>query len=596
MMDDIPDLPREALEQFTDAELVAYVEMLEDKRRDMLRRSFKAYARAIPLPGAPDPSNIVATDWERALALEKGKELPPNNEDDTVEFYGDRLAVQPHQDLVMDKMQELVEGDLVNEYGEEADGVMIFMPPGSAKSSVASMLAPSYFMGRFPGFEVILASYAQSLANRFSRRVQSICNLAEYQEIFGVMPKKGNEGVEEWAMTHESRMRSAGVLAGITGFRCDLLIIDDVVKNAEDADSQVIRDKIWEEWETSLSTRFKGKDRIALIMTRWHQDDLAGRILDNGKDKWTGQSGFWRGADKRLWYIVCIPMIASQPDDPLGRKIGEQLWPEKFSPRNVAMRRAKAEEKGGARDWTALYQQQPTAMSGNIVKREWWQKWTKRDEYGPIPPECSAVYLFYDTAFEAKETADYSAMTAWGIFERVVRTPGGREFNHHQAVLLTSWQERVDAVELPKIIKKHTERFEKGGTSVEIFVEGRASGKQIIQELRRMRLPVREWLPKGPKGALGKVPRTHAATFPFESGCIWYIPSAETLQVIDQVSDFPNAPHDDLHDTVTMAMDIFRRRFLVQMPSDELDDDEYEEDVLRRRAEKKRLENRRLYG
>jgi phage terminase large subunit-like protein len=920
-MDDIPDLPPEALEQFTDAELAAYVEMLEDKAREAARRSFPLFARKTEVPGVPDKSKIKASDWRRVLAEERGLEVEGDDPDEAIDWYPDRLAPAAHHDLIMETVQALVEEDLRTPSGDIVDGVLVFAPPGSAKSTYSSMLCPAYFMGRFPNFNVIGASYAQSLADRFSRRSREICDRESYREIMGTGLKPGSTGVQNWQLENGSEYRAVGIQAAVTGFRADLClvgstmvetptgkrrldqiqpgdlvlsydfvskrpayhkvvakarrkvdelwrvrtgsghlveasdnhpfyngdgwkeasalaagdvlmrrvrnqedreelrsdqasahdaflqqdvfnnshqqaagfwsqhlqqlwkaccasarmfrrmsigtcekarrggadnqaeklqrmwqdvsasnehlpkpvlfermchhraleshawtaqselarwqgvqqiqgwcgscvsaceafgakarqmlrdvwqrgtiagssyrrgcaeqrareyrdtlralpleaprgrapqtapdhvamvervcqesyvydiqvetthnffandilvhncIIDDPVAGAEEADSEVIREKTWESFQTDLSTRLKPGGKLMVIQTRWHQDDLSGRILaGDGNKKWNGQSGHWKGSDERNWYVICLPMVAEHEDDPLGRAVGDILWPEHFRARDVANLQGRAEREGGTRAWSALYQQRPSISGGNIVRREWWQQWTKRDEYGPIPPECSAVYLFYDTAFEAKETADYSAMTAWGIFERVVRTPGGREFNHHQAVLLTSWQERVDAVELPKIIKKHTERFEKGGTNVEIFVEGRASGKQIIQELRRMRLPVREWLPKGPKGALGKVPRTHAATFPFESGCIWYIPSAETLQVIDQVSDFPNAPHDDLHDTVTMAMDIFRRRFLVQMPTDELDDDEYEEDILRRRAEKKRLENRRLYG
>lgn len=596
MLDDLPNLPPEALDKFTDAELAEYVAMLEDKRREIQRRSFKAFARAIPLPGAPDQANIMATHWERKLAAEKGRFLPEDKPDvEVIEFYKDRLDPQPHHDLIMDAMQDLVEGELVDENGEQASGVMIFCPPGSAKSSYATMLAPAYFQGRFPGFQTIIASYAQSLTNGFSRRVQSIVQLPEYQEIFPDAQMRIG-GVEEWEMTNNSRLRAAGITGGVTGFRCDLMIIDDVVKNAEDADSEIIRDKVWEEFNTTVSTRFKGTERIAIIMTRWHTDDLAGRILSKADSprQWRGESGFWRGTDKRLWYVLRIPMIADREDDPLGRKIGEQLWPEVFSPADIARRRAVSEEAGGTRDWLALYQQTPTSGSGNIIRREWWRPWVDKET-----PPCSSVYLFYDTAFEANEAADFSAMTAWGIFERKITTPGGREHNHHQAVLLGGWRDRVDAVDLASLIVDHTDFFGSyGELPVEIFVEKRASGAQIIQELRRRRYPVRPWLPKGPPGAKGKVPRMYAAQFPFEQGAIWFMPQGKDVQrIIDEVCDFPNVPSKDWSDTVSMAMDVFRRRFMIQMMSDELDDAEYEAELVRKaEAEEHARPRRRLYG
>lgn len=585
---DVPLLNEDALAELSDPELAEYVAMLEDAAREKVKRDFKLFARHTEVPGVPDKSKIKASDWRRVLASERGETIADDDEDDEVEFYPQRLDPAAHHDLIMTAVQGCVEETLKAPDGETVDGVIIMAPPGSAKSTYSSMLGASYFLGRFPNFNVIGVSYAQSLADRFSKRAREICSRQSYAEKMGASLVAGSTGVQNWHLTNGSEFRAAGIQAAVTGFRADLLICDDPVAGAEEADSEVIRNKTWESWQTDITTRLKPGGKILVIQTRWHQDDLTGRIVGDG---WSGQSGHWVGTDNRNWFIICLPAIAEHDDDPLGRKAGEILWPEHFRPRDMALRKKQAEAEGGSRAWQALYQQRPTVAEGEIIKRESWKQWTNKDERGHIePPRCDQVLLFYDTAFEESELADYSAMTAWGVFGRTVRV-GSREHSQHHAIMLGAWRAKIDAADLADRIKYHIDYF----GADQAFIEKRASGTQILQELKRARVPVVAWLPKGKPGTKGKVPRMWNANICFEAGAVYYIPGTETNKVVDEVCEFPRGKHDDYADTVTMAMDVFRRRYLMQIPTDEWDDDEYE---VHQKAEfeKRRQPTRRLYG
>ena len=165
------------------------------------------------------------------------------------------------------------------------------------------------------------------------------------------------------------------------------------------------------------------------MQTRWHEDDLSGRLL--GPD-WKGQSGLWKGTDGKNWFVVNLPMICEHKDDLLGREIGPEvnehtmLWPEHFMIRDTKLKQAKND-----RTWTALYQQRPAAGEGVILLREYWKRWPEEE-----PPECEYIFLTYDTALEDGQEDDPSAMTAWGVFHRHVQDPwSADEFKHKHLIL-----------------------------------------------------------------------------------------------------------------------------------------------------------------
>lgn len=550
-------LTPEQVGKLSPSDLAEYESHLEALYWGKGKQSFLDYCQMVEVPGAPI-----------------------NDESD--EYFPCTIKPVSHHKLLIDAIQKLADGVY-----SDVDGIMCFMPPGSAKSTYLSVLAASWLIGRKPGTNVIGASYGQDLANRFGRRVRHIARSAEFSKIMNCTITGDNQAVDSWSLTNGSDYRAAGFGAAVTGFRADWALIDDPIKNREDADSDIIRAKVHASYEDDISTRLKPGGKIIMALTRWHQDDPAGRILG---EKWKGQSGFWRGTDGRLWLIINLPLIAEHSDDPLKRAPGELLWPEWFRMED-AKRLQDAAKRGGtaARTWSSLYQQRPAPNEGAILAKHYWRKWEKKDL-----PECSMIFLCYDTAFEEGEENDYSAMTAWGVFDHTSKKSTGEEYKHQHVILLGAWMERVSAVDLMDIavtgydaedehgrrvkVKSHCQLF----TPDIVLVEKRASGIQLIQEMKRKRIPVKAWLPKGKPGAKGKLPRAHAIAVILEQGSVWYVPGTKTEAILDQCAAFPFGTHDDGVDTVTMALAFFRDKWIFKTAEDELDEDELKEALLAR--------------
>lgn len=530
------------LERMSAEELAEYQNLLESLYWEKGRESFLEYCKRVEVPGAP----IIESD----------------------DHYAPKVEPARHHRLIISAIQGLA--DRKGKWAD-VDGIMVFTPPGAAKSTYLSVLGASWLLGRKPGTNVIGASYGQDLANRFGRRVRQIARSPEYEKIMGCTITGDNQAVDNWSLTSSSDYRAAGMTAGITGFRADYALIDDPLKGREDADSETIRNKVWDVFNDDISTRLKPGGKILIAMTRWHEDDPAGRLL--GPD-WKGQSGLWRGTDGRLWYVLNLPLLAEHDDDPLGRAEGELLWPEWFQLKE-AKRLQEAGKKGGSwgRTWSSLYQQRPAPNEGVILMRDYWRKWKDTKL-----PECDRVFLCYDTAFEEDEESDYSAMTAWGVFESVSRKSTGEEYRHNHVILLGAWQDKINAVDLITTVQEHCKLFHPD----RVLVEKRASGIQLIQEMKRRRLPVQAWLPRGKPGAKGKIPRAHAVSAILEQGSVWYVPGTKTDLVIDQCAGFPYATNDDLVDTVTMALSYFRDYHIFKTHHDELDEDELADALLAR--------------
>lgn len=610
----------EALERLTDAELNDLVRAHETLYRAKCRDEIGVYVRSIELPGAPpalsdaDKKRLADRKVRLDLTVTDDREDETLDDADDEHLYGHKVDVAEHHDLILEAIVGTIEerpivGPLANGLdGEIPDGVMIFYPPGSAKSTYASVAAPSFLLGKYANFDIIGASYASELAKRFGRRVRHLCKDPQWEATFETSLREDNTAVDQWSLKNGSSYRAVGILGGVTGFRANALILDDVVAGREEADSEIIREKTWQAYKDDLSTRLKPGGKTVLIMTRWHEDDLAGRILG---ETWEGQSGLWRGTDGRLWLVLCLPMVAIHDDDPLGREKGEILWARKpdgsgwFTKKHVDQAKAL-----GERTWGALYQQQPSASDGNIILRKYWRCWphgkpeVEKDliESGAYrnvepPRDLKHVFLCYDTAFEDDEESDYSAMTAWGVIERTVKGRKGEEAKQAHVIMMGAWRAKIDAVDLIDVIKQHVDLFKPDL----ICVEKRASGIQLIQELRRRRfrhaygpVQIEAWLPPGPPGAKGKRPRAYQAATVMAEGSVWFMPGPTTLAVLKECASFPNATYKDWLDTVTMAVLRSRNGFQLAIPRDALDEDEERE---REARELRRANNpRKLYG
>jgi predicted phage terminase large subunit-like protein len=233
--------------------------------------------------------------------------------------------------------------------------LMVCMPPGSAKSTYTSATYPSWYLGRNPQRSIIAASHTQELAERFGRRVRNNYASPAHRNVFGCGVSVDNQAAGRWETERGGEYFAAGVGGSITGRRADLGIIDDPVKGREDADSERSRERVWEWYTNDFVPRLKPGASQILVMTRWHEDDLGGKLLERSRDEWR---------------VIELPMEAL-PDDLLGRKPGERLWPEWFTEEQVN------EAKRDTRAWNALYQQRPASEEGDYFKAAWFGEYDK---------------------------------------------------------------------------------------------------------------------------------------------------------------------------------------------------------------------------
>jgi predicted phage terminase large subunit-like protein len=267
----------------------------------------------------------------------------------------------------------------------------VFMPPGSAKSTYGSVLFPAWYLAQHPTHSILAASHTSELAEKWGRRVRNL--IEEHGPTLDLQIASDNAAAGRWALSAGGEYYAAGVGVGIAGFRADLAIIDDPVRSREDADSALVREKTWDWYKSDLSTRMKPGGRIVLIQTRWNEDDLAGRVLLDMQ----------KGGDR--WDVLTLPAFA-EPDDPLGRSDGEVLWDDAYG-YGAFLRHEKNTQT--ARNWSALYQQNPTPEEGNQFKTEWLRPYTTHPAL-----ETLAVYGGSDYAVTS-DGGDYTCHVVIGL-------------------------------------------------------------------------------------------------------------------------------------------------------------------------------------
>lgn len=337
-------------------------------RRELAKRSLKDFSCMIDIPSAP------ITD-----------------EDDEDAFSVMRLdSLADHHELLLDKLQGIEDGSVPN--------LMVMMPPGSAKSTYADVVFVPWFMARKPRRNVILASYASDIAKKQGRRARQLIKSRSYENLMQVTLKTDQSAADEWALSNGSEYMSGGLLSGLTGNRAALGILDDPIRGREAAESETIRNKTWDAYIDDFCSRLIPGAPQIMILTRWHQDDPAGRILP---EDWDGESGVFDGRDGRTWHVICLPAIADREDDPLGRAIGETLWPEWFSHAHWKPFQANP------RTWNSLYQQKPAPDDGTYFLRSSFQRFDDT-------PERLRYYGTSDYAV-SEGKGDYTRLRIWGI-------------------------------------------------------------------------------------------------------------------------------------------------------------------------------------
>lgn len=319
---------------------------------------------------------------------------PLTEEADEDRFHTIRVDdLAAHHDLVLGALQEIVDGTLKN--------LMVLMPPGSAKSTYCSVVFPAYIMAVKPREQIVLASYASEIAAKQGRRGRQLVKSKGYQALFpNCQLSPDSSAADRWNLTNGSELMAAGILAGMTGNRANGIIVDDPVAGREEAESETIRKKTSEAYLDDLCTRLKPYGWKIIMLTRWHQGDLAGGILP---ENWNGESGDILCRDGQVWRVIRIPAQADRADDPLGRKPGEYLWPEWFPETHWEP------FKRNVRTWTSLYQGLPVPEGGDYFKAEWLHG------VDTLPPrETMKVYGASDYAVTA-DGGDYTVHVVVGV-------------------------------------------------------------------------------------------------------------------------------------------------------------------------------------
>ena len=429
-----------------------------------------------------------------------------------------------HHRIMADAFNRIAEGELKR--------LIINMPPRHTKSEFASHLFPAWYLGKFPDRKVIQTSHTAELAVGFGRKVRNLVGSPDYNRIFpNVELSADSKAAGRWNTSKQGDYFAIGVGGAVTGKGADILIVDDPHSEQEAAlNDPSVYDKTYEWYTSGPRQRLQPGGAICVVMTRWSKRDLTGSILKASIER--------GGADE--WEIIELPAIL-----PSGKPLWPGFWPiEQLEALHAELPVSK---------WSTQYQQDPTAEESAIIKREWWNEWKERK-----PPACEFVIQSWDTAFLAKETADYSACTTWGVFYD--------EDKNANIILLAALQERLEFPDLKARAYEMWKEYEPDA----FIVEAKAAGSPLIFELRRIGIPVAEYTPGRGRD---KIARVNAVSDLFHSGHVWAPNKRWAEEVIEQFASFPTGDHDDLVDSSTQALLRFRQGGFISLDSDEPMDD-----------------------
>ena len=429
-----------------------------------------------------------------------------------------------HHALMAKKFEDIANGKIKR--------AIINMPPRHTKSEFASYLLPSWFLGKFPNKKVIQCSNTADLAVGFGRKVRNLVGSEQYAKVFpNVALRQDSKAAGRWATNGGGEYFAIGVGGTVTGKGADLLIIDDPHSEQEAAiaaGDPSVYDKVYEWYTSGPRQRLQPGGSIVIVMTRWGDRDLTGRVIKDAAGRDKGEE----------WEIIELPAIMPS---------GKPLWPEFWSFEELA---ALREELPPAK-WNAQYQQSPTGEEGAIVKREWWKRWTKED-----PPVCQFIIQSWDTAFTKNERSDYSACTTWGVFYL------NENSDDANIILLDAFKKRMEFPELKEKAHQNYTYWEPDA----FVIEAKAAGSPLIFELRQMGIVVSEYTPSRGND---KFVRINSVADLFSSGKVWAPETRWADELIEEMAAFPNAPNDDLVDSSTQALIRFRQGGFLRLASDE---------------------------
>jgi len=494
---------------------------------DVLDPEFKALlAQLGKLPDAQ--KMIILQDLERREQMLE-KELAQNTFMGFVnrvwpEFIGGR-----HHKIMANAFERVVNG--------ECKRLIINMPPRHTKSEFASYLLPAWFLGKYPNKKVIQSSNTGELAVGFGRKVRNLVDSESYKSIFPNLElQQDSKAAGRWNTSKGGDYFAIGVGGTVTGKGANLLIIDDPHSEQEAAlaaSNPDVFDKVTEWYTSGPRQRLQPGGAIVIVMTRWAQRDLTGQVL---------KAAAARGGEQ--WEVIEFPAIMPS---------GKPLWPEFWE---LSELEALRQELPNAK-WQAQYQQNPVGNESAIVKRDWWKWWETEN-----PPKCDYILQAWDTAFEKSQRADYSAGTTWGVFinDEDNSTPN--------IILLNTYKKRVEWVELKRDVLAEYREWEPDS----VLIEKKATGAPLIYELRAMGIPVQEYTPSRGQD---KIARLNSVSDIIASGKVWLPRTQWAEELVDEVGSFPSGEHDDLVDSMTLALMRFRQGGFLRLPSDEPEEIRY---------------------
>ena len=422
-----------------------------------------------------------------------------------------------HHKIVAEKFNKLREGKI--------NRLIVNMPPRHTKSEFASYLLPAWMIGNQPDLKIIQATHTAELAVRFGRKAKHLMDSENYKEIFPTRLMEDSKAAGRWETDQGGEYFAVGVEGAVTGRGADLLIIDDPHSEQDSMNPKAL-EKAYEWYTSGPRQRLQPGGKIILVMTRWNVKDLTGILLAAQGEPRTDQ-----------WEVVEFPAILPS---------GKPMWPQYWDIDQLLGVKASV----ALGKWNAQYMQNPTSEEGALIKREWWKKWPH-----PKMPPLKHVIQSYDTAYLKKETADFSAITTWGVFSQNEDLPD-------QLILVDAYKARA---EFPDLRRKALELY-KYWEPETVLIEAKAAGLPLTFELRNMGIPVVNFTPS--KGN-DKHSRVNSVAPMFESGKIWAPTEMDFAQeVIEECAAFPYGDHDDLVDSTTQALMRFRQRGFIKHPED----------------------------
>jgi predicted phage terminase large subunit-like protein len=423
--------------------------------------------------------------------------------------------------------------------------VIINIAPRMGKSEFSSYLFPAYFLGKYPDKKIIMATHTAGLSEDYGRRVRNLLDSEDYHAIFpDTRVADDQKAAGKWSTGAGGQYYAAGVGGALAGRGADLFVIDDPHSEQDvKVNSRLAFDTAWSWMQTGPLQRLMPGGAIIIVMTRWSLLDLTGRLI-------TYQT---KNPESIPWEIVELPAILNE-DTPEEKS----LWPEQWTLESLKATKASIDP----RYWNAQYMQQPTLDNSALISRKSWRIWLPED-----PPQCEYVLQSWDTAFETKNTSDYSACTTWGVWYNE------EEGNTPQLILLDAFKDRMAFPELKTVALRHYKEWEPDA----FIVEKKAAGAPLIQELRQMGIPVQEF---SPSRGNDKMVRVNAVADLFTSGKVWAPDTRWAREVIEEIAAFPVGENDDYVDTTTQALLRYRQGGFIPLDSDEKD----EPKIFRRRA------------